>query len=98
MGMKFLAGLLLLAAVTTSNAKEPLRASDCSQPRVPCSATWQFVGTCTGDDMWNQWTIGGAYPSPDYFVRPFTDYPIRIIGYELMKIQPARSTSRTIGN
>ena len=87
MGTKFLAGALVLAAMTTCGAEERLRASDCKQPGVPCSETWQFTGACSGADMWNQWTISGRHASSDYFVRPFTDHPIRIVGYELMKIQ-----------
>jgi hypothetical protein len=52
---------------------------------VPYSHSFQFDGTCTGGDMWDQWTIYGSPPMPDYFVRPWHDKPITVIGYELVK-------------
>jgi hypothetical protein len=54
---------------------------------VVCSATMQFNGTCTGGDMWNSWKVGGFAPSDDGLVRPWLDYPIVVIGYELVKLQ-----------
>jgi hypothetical protein len=52
-----------------------------------CSATWQFGGACTGNDLWNQWTVTGQSSSDDAFVRPWADTPITVIGYELVKLQ-----------
>jgi hypothetical protein len=54
---------------------------------VVCSATWLFAGKCDGEDMWSSWSVTGTTNPPDAFVRPWLDYPIMAIGYELTKLQ-----------
>ncbi|HEY3919909.1 MAG TPA: hypothetical protein VGL83_19110 [Stellaceae bacterium] len=54
--------------------------------RVVCSATWQFIGTCSGQDLWDKWTVIGRTHPADAFIRPWTNAPITVIGYELVKL------------
>ncbi len=51
--------------------------------QIVCSATWQFSGTCTGKDLWDQWI--GQSRSGDAFLRLWADTPITVI--ELVKLQ-----------
>jgi hypothetical protein len=62
----------------------PGLASPTPADRTAYSHSFQFNGTCTGHDMWNQWTVAGEPAMPDSFVRPFADQPINVIGYELL--------------
>jgi hypothetical protein len=55
--------------------------------RIVCSNTWQLSGTCNAKDMWDQWQITGEPKPEDAFIRPWTPAPIRVIGYELVKLQ-----------
>lgn len=66
--------LILLIAVFASSAR--------AQPATVLSKTFQFDGTCTGGDMWDQWKV---LNQDDPFVRPFHGTPITVIGYELTK-------------
>jgi hypothetical protein len=54
---------------------------------VVCSNTWQFTGTCTGGDMWDQWTITGEPKTRGFLIKPWLHYPITVVGYELVKLQ-----------
>jgi hypothetical protein len=56
---------------------------------IVCSATWAFLGKCSGRDMWNDWKIIGRVEEPDAFIRPWLDVPILVIGYELVKLPRA---------
>jgi hypothetical protein len=58
---------------------------------VVCSATWSLVGECDGNDMWARWTISGRTSSPDSFIRPWADTPIKVIGYELVRLSDSSS-------
>jgi hypothetical protein len=61
-----------------------------------CSATWELVAECTGEDLWDRWTVRGRTNRPgDPFIRPFEEVPIIVMGYELVKFQ---STDRSIRN
>jgi len=55
--------------------------------KLVCSATWQFSGTCTANDMWDQWEVTGQTKPDDAFIRPWADTPINVVGYELVKLQ-----------
>jgi hypothetical protein len=54
-----------------------------SSARPRCSST----APAPAGDMWNSWKVGGFAPSDDGLVRPWLDYPIVVIGYELVKLQ-----------
>src|ERR1044072_141986 len=51
-----------------------------------CSATWQFTGACGAADMVHEWKVHGFENSPDAYIRPFSEHPISVIGYELVKV------------
>ncbi len=40
--------------------------------------------------MWDAWKVTGTYNSKDAFVRPWLDYPVKIVGYELVKLAPVK--------
>ena len=70
----------------------PALAEQSCKSRVPthsavvCSATWQFTGRCGAPDMVHEWKIHGIENSPDAYIRPFSEDPILVIGYELVKV------------
>jgi hypothetical protein len=66
--------------------------------QIVCSATWQFSGTCTGKDLWDQWIVTGQSRSDDAFIRPWVDVPITVIGYELVKLQEDHGPDSTYSN
>jgi hypothetical protein len=79
----------ILEASPTSTAKCETRSYSVRDGlQVVCSGTWQFAGTCHGKDLWNEWKVTGRTSPPDAFIRPWLDYPITVIGYELVKLQP----------
>jgi hypothetical protein len=55
--------------------------------KVVCSATWQFHAACTGENLWDKWTVTGRTSPPDGFVRPWLSQRILVVGYELVKIR-----------
>ena len=57
---------------------------------VVCSATWSLVSECDGNDMWARWKISGRTTSPDSFIRPWADTPIKVVGYELVRDRRTR--------
>ena len=57
-----------------------------SQVRPLCSATWKMRSTCSGEDLWDKWTIVGRTNPPDAFIKPFENVPIDVVGYELVNV------------
>jgi hypothetical protein len=78
----FLAGLFIIVSLSEGAALD----RRCVPDKTICSATWKFEAVCTGRDMWDRWKVSGATAPPDYFVRPWLDEPIKVIGYELMRL------------
>jgi hypothetical protein len=81
-------GLFLLALMLISPARaEPsCKSRVAAQTAVVCSATWQFTGRCNAPDMVHEWKVHGIENPPDAYIRPFSDDPILVIGYELVKV------------
>lgn len=88
--LAFLAFALLTAGFARAAPDQSCNAGEIKPPdgvEIVCSNTWRLNGTCSGNDMWDQWEIGGE-PNPEGpFIRPWTNAPIRVIGYELVKLQ-----------
>lgn len=82
-----LAGLIPLV-LTNATLAEEICKSRAPNARVAtvCSATWQFTGRCGAADMVHEWRVHGFQNSPDAYIRPFSERPITVIGYELVKV------------
>lgn len=82
-----LAGLLAVLPSTPAHA-EHTKICGGGDVTIPCSATWALSGTCSGEDMWDKWTISSGQANVgEKFIRPWENTPIKVIGYELVKIQ-----------
>lgn len=57
-----------------------------AEGRTVASETWQLNATCSASDLWASWSVNGHSPSDGPFIVPFTDHPIDVIGFELVKI------------
>lgn len=55
-----------------------------------CSYSAQFIGTCTGGDMYDKWTTVNASPAPalNWAITPWENQWIRIIGHEITSFNP----------
>jgi hypothetical protein len=78
------ASALLLTAPAL--AEQACKSRVATQTAVVCSATWQFTGRCGAADMVHEWKVHGIENPPDAYIRPFSDDPILVIGYELVKV------------
>lgn len=56
-----------------------------SNYQVVCSRTWNLHATCTGADLWDKWQVAGSKEDSP-FIHPWTDVPIMVVGYELLKV------------
>ena len=63
---------------------------------VPCSQTWALSATCTSTELVHEWTIAGNKPG-DHYIRPFADFPITVIGYEMVKLSKGTTDFFMIG-
>lgn len=64
---------------------------------VPCSNTWALHATCTSKELVHDWVIDGNKPG-DHYIRPFADFPITVVGYEIVKIDGGPTTWFMIGS
>jgi hypothetical protein len=55
--------------------------------KIVCTSTWQFSGTCTGTEMWDKWKVTGKTNPDDSFIRPWLEQEIKVVGFELVKLQ-----------
>lgn len=65
-----------------------------------CSQTFQFVGTCTGGDMWNQWSAIITAPPNAHpiFMLPWENQWIGIVGYSITDNNPTGNHQWRIGS
>lgn len=64
---------------------------------VPCSNTWTLHATCTSTELVNEWVIDGNKPG-DHYILPFVDFPIMVVGYEIVKIDGGPTVWFMIGS
>ncbi len=100
--------LILLVAFATFAAHSSARAEQISvcvdrtytMPdgvAVPCSSTWALHATCTSQELVHNWVIDGNKPG-DHYIRPFADFPIMVVGYEIVKVNGGPTTWFMIGS
>lgn len=88
--MRAIAVLVFLLCVSQSHAEQisVCNGRKYSMPdgvAVPCSQTWALNAKCTSTEMVHDWNITGNKPD-DHYIRPFADFPITVIGYEMAKV------------
>lgn len=87
--MRAIAVLVFLLCATQSDAEQISvcngRTYKTNGFLVPCSHTWALHATCTSRELVHEWNIPGNKPD-DHYIRPFADFPITVIGYEMVKV------------
>ncbi len=65
---------------------------------VPCSNTWTLHATrVITTELVNEWVIDAMSPG-DHYILPFVDFPIMVVGYEIVKIDGGPTVWFMIGS